>query len=73
MATFEGYIVFETTKAIMFEGHYWHQPAFLPKSQIFVYRGLGTEEVVLEVKDWLVCKNDWDEFKEWEGEDDDRN
>lgn len=65
-STFEGYVVMQTSKAFLFHGHYWHEPEWLPKSQVLV-RGnpdAGAEEVVVLVAGWLAEKNKFEEFKE---------
>lgn len=63
MATFEGVIEQRTSKAVLFWGHFWHAPLWLPTSQISVRPdGYG---VVVTVRSWLAHKNRLVEFTEY--------
>lgn len=66
---FEGYKLFETPKAIRFWGHFWHGPAWLPKSQISHMEEDG-DSTIVHASDWICGKKDVREFEECEPKDD---
>ena len=63
---FEGYVHFSTVRAILFEGHYWHTPRWLPRSQIELKTSLDTDEVIVNASGWICEKNEIREFTEHE-------
>lgn len=50
---FEGYILHDTNRAVLFQSHYWEEPDFMPKSQIEIIRDPDTDEVVLIASSWI--------------------
>lgn len=60
---FIGYITHETHRAFQFWDHFWEAPEWLPKSQSSVRRSEESMEVVIDVKDWLCEKNNFQEFE----------
>lgn len=56
-----GYISVDTSKAILFDAHYWIESSWLPKSQITIFREIDTHEVRVQVESWLASKNNWSE------------
>jgi hypothetical protein len=62
MAQFEGYVTANTPKAILFHGHYWEEPVWLPLSQVTMVLDEDGWDVVLSVVDWLSKKNELIEF-----------
>lgn len=67
MLTFEGRIVFGTQKAILFQGHYWHAPEWLPRSASTI-KPDGEDTVVIGIAAWLCRKNGFNEFEELHNE-----
>ena len=63
MNEFGGYIEAESHRAILFWGHYWDNPQWLPKSQIEQRNPWDCTETLVKVKDWLCKSNDLDEFR----------
>jgi len=62
---FIGYIVAETPKAFLFHDHFWHNPDWMPKSQINrVLKNEGTHEVILSATAWICGQKNIQEFKE---------
>lgn len=61
MTTFEGIILNRTTRAIMFQSHYWGAGMWFPSSQTEVLEDEGMS-VVVRVKDWLCSKKGLLEF-----------
>ncbi len=57
-------MIFTTDRAVFFQDHFWHAPEFLPKSQITITYDYDSDEIRLDVAEWLVRKNEWAEFKE---------
>lgn len=52
---YTGFILAESTKAILFSDWFWEEPKWLPKSQTRVEE--GEYEVWLRVNDWLAEQN----------------
>ncbi len=63
---FVGYIHAESPLSVLFHGHFWHSPIWLPKSQIQVlmYNPWESTEVRVRVKDWLCRRKSLGEFEE---------
>lgn len=62
--SFLGYIVMTTNRAILFWGHFWHAPIWLPKSNATVRTNLDNDEVEVRATDWICGKNNMEEFRE---------
>lgn len=60
-STFEGTIHVITSKALLFQCHYWEGPVWFPRSQTAI-RPDGDEWVIIEVQDWLTKKRGILEF-----------
>lgn len=61
--TFEGYALFWTNSAVLFQSHYWEGAIWLPRSQVYFHDpDLDTPEMVVTVKNWLCQKNGFGEF-----------
>jgi len=62
---FEGFLVFATEKAILFHGHYWEDPMWLPKSQVKMTAEDNdtTEEATVVLSDWIARENKLREFE----------
>lgn len=58
--TFEGRIVRSSGSAVRFQGHYWEEALWFPRSQTIIED--DEDGVVLKVNDWLAKKRDLLEF-----------
>lgn len=67
-STFEGYVVYRTGKAILFNGHYWDGALWFPLSQINVVEDPESIEWVISVADWLCNKKGLLEFSHYSEE-----
>jgi hypothetical protein len=61
---FIGYVEVETAKALLFQDHFWHEPDWMPKSQVEVMRDIESNEVVLEASNWICKQKGASEFEE---------
>lgn len=61
---FLGFIAAETPKAILFQDHFWHEPDWMPKSQITMVRQEETHEVVIVATPWICGQKNIREFEE---------
>lgn len=59
---FEGFVVVTSNSAILFHGHYWDEPKWLPKSQVTIISAYDMDTVLL-VSGWLCGKTGLEEFK----------
>jgi hypothetical protein len=64
MATFIGYVMAETQRAILFHDHFWKNPDWMPKSQIEMITDDQSCELVVVATPWICGKKDIHEFKE---------
>lgn len=62
--TFEGYIIADTVRAVLFQSHYWHAAEWMPKSQIAIRREDDTPEVVIVATPWIAGQKGLEEFTE---------
>lgn len=60
--TFEGLILANTPKSILFHCHYWEDPEWMPKSQIDVLREDDTSEVRVLTSKWIADQKGLKEF-----------
>lgn len=58
--TFEGHITFSTGAAILFHGHYWEGPVWLPRSQITLIEDHDSHVVM--ASDWICRVKGLEEF-----------
>ena len=58
---FIGYIHIESIKAVYFQDHFREEPEWLPKSQIIIHRSEDTDEVYVEISQWLCGQSGWEE------------
>lgn len=65
---FEGYILQQTQKAILFESHYWEGALWFPTSQIAVTHDFDSMEKVIDVKTWLCRKRGIYEFTHYDAD-----
>lgn len=61
--TFEGIIIANTLKSILFHCWYWDEPDWMPKSQIDVLREEDTNEVRVLASDWICGQKGLKEFE----------
>lgn len=61
--TFEGTILTRSAKALLFWGHFWHAPMWIPMSQSTVEE--DDDSHVITISGWLSKKNDLVEFTEY--------
>ena len=61
VATFEGYVIARSSKAVMFQSVYWDGGIWFPNSQITLEED-GDISLILCVNDWLTKKRDILEF-----------
>lgn len=64
--TFEGMIINNTVKAVLFRSVYWGAPMWLPRSQIEIKN--DDDGHVVKVSPWLCNKKNLSEFKEYTAE-----
>lgn len=68
-ATFEGVVVAETARAILFQGHYWEAPLWFPMSQLVMKVTYDEPmEAVIKVRGWLCRKRGVQEFTHYSQE-----
>ena len=61
MPQLNGYVVTQTTKAVLFWDHFWHGPLWLPKSQMHEWCGNPDSpyvEVQVVITDWIANKQE---------------
>lgn len=61
---FIGFIEVETDRALLFQDHFWHEPDWMPKSQVEIMREYDTHEVKLIATAWICEKKELKEFNE---------
>lgn len=66
--TFEGYVRFRTSKAILFQSYYWDDAVWFPASNAWTIPD-GEDTWIIQVRDWLCLKNGIDEFTPYNEED----
>lgn len=66
---FIGYILATTDRALLFQDHFWHEPGWLPKSQVTVIRDDETMETKLVASPWICKAKNLQEFEERMGAD----
>jgi hypothetical protein len=64
---FEGRIEQTSSKAILFQSHYWDAPLWFPMSQIRIFPD-GEFFHVIDVRDWLTDKRNILEFTPYAAE-----
>ncbi len=60
---FEGIISATSAKAVLFQGDYWNEPAWVPRSQCEILPQTGDDEsgrAILYIEKWLVKSNGWE-------------
>lgn len=62
MPQFEGVIVANVGKAVLFHGVYWEEPEWMPKSQIDILREPDTSEVRVLASKWICDQKGLKEF-----------
>lgn len=69
--TLHGFIRSETTKAWLFQSVTWSDDdaQWLPKSQCKIERDSVSDEVEMQVPEWLYEKNDFDKLEHWDQDD----
>ncbi len=61
---FLGYIVAGTARAILFQDHFWHEPDWMPRSQIHITDDFDSNEVHIKASPWICQQKNIHEFKE---------
>lgn len=65
MNQFIGYVLASTTRAILFQDHFWHQPEWFPRSQITVMPPEpDNTEFRFTASDWICQQKEVEEFQE---------
>lgn len=62
MPMFEGYIVANVGKAVLFHGNYWEEPEWMPKSQIDILRDEDSAEIRVLTSRWICDQKGLKEF-----------
>jgi len=66
--TFEGNILFCTSKAIRFQSHYWAGPLWLPMSQVEIVEEPESLECVVKASPWICGQKGLKEFTHYDEE-----
>jgi hypothetical protein len=64
---FEGVVLQRTARGVLFQGHYWEAPLWLPTSQT-LHEPDGDMACVMGVKSWLASKKGLSEFTQYSEE-----
>lgn len=66
---FEGFVIAETDRALLFQSHYWLNADWLPRSQITILREIDTHEIRVLASNWICLQKNIEEFKMRNNED----
>lgn len=61
---FIGYIIGHTERAILFQDHFWHEPDWMPRSQVDLYFDSESIEVTMQASQWICKQKEISEFQE---------
>ena len=68
MRQFVGYCHVMTTRAVLFQDHFWEMAEWLPLSQVQLEPDSEGMETTIKIEVWLCRKNDFEEFTERKAE-----